>query len=63
MTFEYKKPTMNQKMLMQQFRKEFESLANMLKEKLTDSKGKSICLVKLEESSFWLNKAITQNDN
>ena len=63
MSFQYVKPTDEQGELMQEFRDKFENLANEVAEKLEHSRGRSLCLTKLEESSFWLNKAITKNDN
>jgi uncharacterized protein YcfL len=50
-----------QKALMQVWRDKYEVLALELKA-LPASRGLSLALTKLEESSFWLNKAITQND-
>lgn len=59
-TFQYVQPTEEQKATMQQFRDKYEALAAELKG-LPASRGLSLALTKLEESSFWLNKAITQN--
>lgn len=61
MSFQYVSPTPEQQQLMQEFRDKYETLANELKE-LPSSRGLSLALTKLEESAFWLNKAITQND-
>lgn len=61
MTFQYVQPTEEQKETMQAFRDKYEALATELKE-LPASRGLSLALTKLEESSFWLNKAITEND-
>lgn len=61
-TFQYVKPTEEQKVLMQGFRDKFEKLAEEIKEALDDGRGKSLALTKLEESAMWLNKAITKND-
>lgn len=47
---------------MQKFRDITESLSNEIKDCVEDSRGKSLCLTKLEEASFWLNKSITNND-
>jgi hypothetical protein len=62
MSFQYIQPTEDQKVLMQDFRDKFESLANEMKEKNVSSRGLSLALTKLEESAFWLNKSITHND-
>lgn len=59
-TFQYVQPTDEQKATMQNFRDKYEALADEVK-KLPSSRGLSLALTKLEESSFWLNKAITQN--
>jgi len=59
-TFQYVQPTDEQKETMQKFRDKYEALAKELKE-LSSSRGLSLALTKLEESAFWLNKAITQN--
>jgi len=61
MSFQYIQPTEEQKDLMQKFRDKYEALANELNE-LEKSRGLSLALTKLEESAFWLNKAITKND-
>lgn len=60
-TFQYVQPTDEQKEVMQKFRDEYEALATKLAE-LPSSRGLSLALTKLEESAFWLNKAITKND-
>ena len=60
-TFQFVAPTEEQKEKMQVFRDKYEALANELKE-LEPSRGLSLSLTKLEESAFWLNKSITQND-
>lgn len=62
MSFQYVQPTEEQKLLMQEFRDKFEVLSNEVKNKVGASRGLSLAITKLEESSFWLNKAITQND-
>jgi len=59
-TFQYVQPTDEQKTAMQTFRDKYEALATEL-ETLPKSRGLSLALTKLEESAFWLNKAITQN--
>jgi len=61
MTFQYVQPTEEQKSKMQEFRDKYETLAAELKT-LPPSRGLSLALTKLEESGFWLNKSITQND-
>lgn len=60
-TFQYIAPTEEQKTLMQFYRDEFSKLFSEL-EKLAPSRGVSIAKTKLEESSMWVNKAITNND-
>lgn len=62
MSFQYINPTDDQKALMQSFRDKFEALSNEIKEKVGASRGSSLVQTKLEEASFWLNKAITNND-
>lgn len=63
MSFQYIQPTEEQKTLMQEFRDKFESLANEMKAKVEASRGLSLAITNLEQSSFWLNKSITKNDN
>lgn len=60
MSFQYIKPTEEQIASMQFFRDKYEDLAEHL-EVLAPSRGLSLALTKLEESSFWLNKSITKN--
>lgn len=60
-TFQYVSPTEEQKATMQQFRDKYEALANDIKNNMPASRGLSLAMTKLEESAFWLNKAITQN--
>ncbi len=64
MSFQYIQPTEEQKATMQTFRDRYEELAKQIKTELPfpSSRGMSLALTKLEESAFWLNKAITQND-
>ena len=62
MTFQYIEPTKEQKEQMNKFRDMMESLSNEIKDCVEDSRGKSLCITKLEEASFWLNKSITEND-
>lgn len=47
---------------MQVFRDKFEALHKEIEDSVESSRGRSSCLTKLEEASFWLNKAITKND-
>lgn len=46
---------------MQIFREQFTLLAQGIASQ-GPSRGVSLALTKLEESAFWLNKAITKND-
>jgi len=62
MTYQYIKPTEEQIKSMQEFRDRFEKLDKDIRENIISSRGLSLCLTKLEEASFWLNKAITKND-
>ena len=62
MGFQYVKPTEEQMETMQKFRDKYEALASELCT-LAKSRGLSLALTKLEESAFWLNKGITQNDD
>ncbi len=48
---------------MQEFRDKFQTLALEIGSKLPNSRGLSLTMTKLEEAAFWLNKAITKNDN
>ena len=61
-TFQYVEPDENQKELMSIFRNNFEMLYAQIEGLVDDSKSKRLCQTKLEEASFWLNKAITHND-
>ena len=63
MSFQFVSPTEEQKALMQEFRDKYENLCNEITEKVGASRGLSLAKTKLEESAFWLNKAITKNDN
>jgi len=60
-TFQFVEPSEDQKGTMQNFRDQYETLAESLRA-LPASRGLSLALTKLEESAFWLNKSITQND-
>lgn len=62
MSFQFIPVSDEQKAVMQEFRDKYENLANELKEKVGASRGLSLAITKLEESAFWLNKAITKND-
>lgn len=62
MTMQYLKPTDEQVAQMQVFRDKYEALANDIKESGLRSRGVSLAFTALEESSMWLNKAITEND-
>jgi hypothetical protein len=62
MGFQYVQPTEEQKLLMQEFRDKYTALAEELSNIPEKSRGLSLAITKLEESSFWLNKAITKND-
>lgn len=61
MSFQYINPTDEQKELMQKFRDAYEALAKEIEASVESSRGRSLALTKLEESSFWLNKGITNN--
>ena len=63
MSYQYIQPTEEQKEVMQDFRDKFEALTNEIVNKVGASRGISLVKTKLEEASFWLNKAITKNDN
>lgn len=60
--FQYINPTDEQKAQMQKYRDKFEELYQEIADDVENSRGKSLCLTKLEEASFWLNKGITKND-
>ncbi len=62
MRFQYVQPTEEQKKSMQEFRDKYEILSEQIKTMFPPSRGISLAITKLEESSFWLNKAITEND-
>lgn len=62
MSFQYIKPSDEQVQLMQVFRDKYEALVQEIQQ-LERSRGLSLAITKLEESAFWLNKAITKNDN
>ena len=61
MSFQYIQPTDEQKAIMQKFRDKYEALSLEV-QSVPNSRGLSLAKTKLEESAFWLNKAITQND-
>ena len=60
-TFQYVQPSEDQKALMQTFRDKYEALAAEV-QSLGSSRGLSLAITNLEQSAFWLNKAITKND-
>lgn len=61
-TFEYVKPTDEQKALMQVFRTMYQVLYDQADIAIDKpSRAKSLALTKLEESAMWINKAITEN--
>jgi hypothetical protein len=61
MSFQYIAASDEQREIMQKFRDLYESLSEEIKT-LPISRGVSLALTNLEQSSFWLNKAITNND-
>jgi hypothetical protein len=61
MSFQYVQPTDEQKATMQTFRDKYQQLSDELAV-LPASRGLSLAVTKLEESAFWLNKAITNNN-
>ena len=62
MSYQYIKPSAEQIEKMQVFRDKFEALQKEIEDSVEHSRGRSLCFTKLEEASFWLNKAITKND-
>ncbi len=62
MGYQYVKPTDEQVAKMQVFRDKFEAMHKEIEESVEHSRMLRSCLNKLEEASFWLNRAITQND-
>lgn len=61
MSFQYVQPTDEQKATMQTFRDKYQALADELAS-FPASRGISLAVTNLEQSAFWLNKAITKND-
>ncbi len=64
MSFQYIQPTDEQKATMQKFRDKYQALSEEIDQLIIpmgDNRGFSLAKTKLEESSFWLNKAITKN--
>ena len=61
MSFQFIPVSEDVKAQMQVFRDKYETLAKEI-QALPSSRGISLAITKLEESAFWLNKAITQND-
>jgi len=62
MSYQYIKPSEEQIAQMQVFRDAFSQLHADIEKYVPASRGRSSCFTKLEEASFWLNKAITKND-
>jgi hypothetical protein len=60
-TLQFVEPTEEQKEVMQKFRDKYQTLYDEVKA-LESSRGLSLALTNLEQSAFWLNKAITKND-
>jgi hypothetical protein len=60
--FQYVQPTDEQKEKMQEFRNKYQQLSTEMLTEFASSRGLSLAITKLEESAFWLNKAITEND-
>jgi len=60
--FNYVQPTEEQKERMQIFRDKFAALCTDIIDTVPNGRGRSVAFTKLEEASFWLNKAITLND-
>jgi hypothetical protein len=60
-SFQYVQPTDEQKAIMQKFRDKYQVLSEELSQ-LPKSRELSLALTNLEQSGFWLNKAITHND-
>lgn len=63
MSFQFTPVDDETKASMQEFRDKYEALYQEISEKFPASRGLSLAKTKLEESAFWLNKAITKNDN
>jgi hypothetical protein len=61
-TLQYVQPTDEQKQTMQTFRDKMEILRQEISAIVPQSRGTALALTKLEESSMWLNKALTNND-
>jgi len=60
--FNYVQPTEEQKERMQIFRDKFAALCTDIIDSVPNGRGRALAFSKLEEASFWLNKAITLND-
>lgn len=66
MTYQYIKPSDRQVAKMQIFRDKFENLHKEIEESAEVSplpKEINLCLTKLQEASFWLNKSITRGES
>lgn len=59
--FNYVQPTDEEKALMQIYRDKFQALYDEMNSHGITNRGMSIANTKLEESSMWLNRAITNN--
>lgn len=62
MWYQFMELSDKQNILIQLFRDKFEELHKSIENDIDSSRGKSICLTKLEEASFWLNNWISSND-
>lgn len=60
-SFQFVAPTDEQKELMQNFRDKYQALHDEIAA-LPASRGLSLAITNLEQSAFWLNKSITNND-
>ncbi len=60
-SFQFVAPTDEQKELMQNFRDKYQALHDEISQ-LPASRGLSLAITNLEQSAFWLNKSITNND-
>ncbi len=60
-SFQYVKPTDEVVAIMQTYRDMYENLAREI-EKLPAGRGRALALTNLEQSAFWLNKGLTNND-
>jgi hypothetical protein len=58
MDYEYKKPTEEEVKQMDEFRKRFAELHELIENAVAPGRSRSIALTNLEESNMWLNKGI-----